>query len=106
MDPTDHFDSGFSVFPIDIPNFLSLDVKKNWKKVSEGAVEVPNHPFIKSQMKRLNVRHVMCEEGYKTHFKDFFGRKVKIGWCEGDAWPTTMETRRYFAVLRNGAESI
>jgi len=106
LDPLRPLDSGFTVYPVDLPNLLSPDAKKNWKKVSKGATKIPNHPFIKSQMKRLKVRHVMCQEGYKTHYKDFYGRKVQIGWCEGHAWPTTIETRRYFAVLRNGAESI
>ena len=106
LNPFYPLDSGLSGFPVDLPNFISPVARKNWKKVLKGATKVPKHPFIVSQMKKFNVVHKMCEEGYRTHYKDLYGRKVRVGWCEGNAWPTTIETRRYFAVLRNGANSL
>ena len=106
LNPFYPLDSGLSGFPVDLPNLLSPEASKNWKKVLKGATKVPKHPFVAFQMKKFNVVHKMCQEGYRTHYKDLYGRKVQVGWCEGNAWPTTIETRRYFAVLRNGASSL
>lgn len=96
--------SELSYFPIDIPNFLNNKVKLNWNYVETNALSIPNDYYVKNKIEKL-VKVDLCDSGYTTAYSDIYGRTVKVGWCKGHSWPTTITTNNFFAVLKRGAKS-
>lgn len=98
IDPSKSFSSELSLFPIDVPNFLSYLPSKNWKAIGEN-VFVPHHPVVKRNLQKFKVSS-SCKTGlYETNFKDDLNRFVSINWCKNDPWPTMIETNNSYSVL-------
>ncbi len=98
--PLDHLSSDLFMLPIDYPNFKGArkDVNHNWIHDS-NALSIPNDRYVQNKMAKLS-HHKLCQAGYKTEYKTNLGKSVRIGWCKGDALPTTIQTDTYFAVLK------
>lgn len=98
--PIDHLSSELFLLPIDYPNFNGArqDVNRNWTYDS-NALSIPKDKYVESKIAKLG-KHKLCQAGYKTEYKTNLGKIVRIGWCKGDALPTTIQTETYFAVLK------
>lgn len=94
IDPSENFTSGLNLFPIDLPNLLG-----NRKKVvSEGTVRIPNNLFLTFKIKSM-VHTPICTEGEQYDFKSIFGQQVKVGRCQTNFWPSSIETNNFYAIL-------
>ena len=91
--------SGLLLYPIDIPNFFNSMASRFWTKGSGNFLRVPNNIFVKKKMKDIGVM-ANCSEGYRSDYRDIFSGKVRIGWCQGHSWPTSVHTERYFSVIK------
>lgn len=96
----DHLSSGLFYFPMDFPNFLGArrDVNSKWKQ-SSTALSIPSDKYVESKIEKFVDRR-LCESGYQTEYRTNYGQNVRVGWCQGDALPTTIQTETYFAVLK------
>jgi hypothetical protein len=91
--------SELSEYPVDFPNFSVTSIAKNWKISTKKTLNIPDHNYVVKKINRL-VSAEKCQSGYQTNYKDLFGNPVKIGWCQGHSWPTTVHTNRFFSIVK------
>lgn len=91
--------SELSEYPVDFPNFIMDKIVKNWKKVSKNSLNIPDQKYVKSKISKL-VKTKRCQSGYQTSYDDIYGNPVRIGWCKGHSWPTTVHTNRFFSIVK------
>ncbi|MEN9723514.1 MAG: hypothetical protein RJB38_1500 [Pseudomonadota bacterium] len=88
LDPSEPSSSGLSIFPIDLPHLNSAP--------QDAAVGIPKDPYVRSKMKRFGASG--CSSAPRYQYRDTYGSKNTVSWCDGAAWPTTIDTPRYFAI--------
>lgn len=94
-DSSENSSSGLSLFPVDLPN-LSINQVNS---VQSGAVRLPRNLFVIFKIKS-QVKTPICSKGYQLDFKDIYGSSIMVDWCKGNNWPTTINTNRFFAILK------
>ncbi|OUR97279.1 hypothetical protein A9Q84_13210 [Halobacteriovorax marinus] len=99
IDQRSSMSSELSEFPVDFPNFSATRVLRSWKKSSSATLNIPDQKYVQSKITKL-VRVKKCNSGYQTNYKDIFGNKVRVGWCKGHSWPTTIHTNRFFSIVK------
>lgn len=98
-DQSQSMSSELSEYPVDFPNFSVASVSKNWKISTQKTLNIPDHKYVIKKISRLTKTKI-CESGYQTSYKDLFGNPVKVGWCQGHSWPTTVHTNRFFSIVK------
>ena len=91
--------SELSEYPVDVPNFIMSSVSNSWKKVKKNSLSIPEQGYVKNKIKGL-VKTKRCNSGYQAQYKDLFGNAVRVGWCKGHSWPTTIHTNRFFSIVK------
>ncbi len=86
--------SGLTLFPIDVPVAGRMDAV-------DAPLPLPADPYVAAKLKKFGARQ--CLESRLYRYRDVYGNTTVVGWCEGDAWPSTMENHRFFAI-QVGAE--
>jgi hypothetical protein len=88
-DPQDASSSGLTLFPIDIPR---LDSRSG----SEGALPIPEDAYVRAKMKKFKAES--CTTARTYQYRDLYGNRNTVGWCDGSAWPTVIDNSRFFAI--------
>jgi hypothetical protein len=82
--------SGLTTFPIDLPNI--------YQAVQKGAVHGIDDAFVKTQLQSLNFEACASDSSYQ--YKDLYGNRDRVSWCEAHGWPSVIENNRFLAVLK------
>ncbi|MEO5666796.1 MAG: hypothetical protein ABIR96_01925 [Bdellovibrionota bacterium] len=89
--------SGLGMIPLDLPpsnSALSVVADNQPLHVSSDA-------FVNRKLQELRVSP-SCSRAKKILYKDTFGQRNEVQWCQGDVWPTVVENARFVAVLKRG----
>ncbi len=95
IDSSENISSGLSLYPIDLPNFKNSSVVE----VGQDSVPLPRNLFLIFNVKSM-VQTPICSKAKRIEHKDILGSVIESSWCEEQNWPTTIETNRFFAVLK------
>lgn len=94
--------SGLGSFPIDLPNLLSLasyaEKSARDTKFEDAQLALPSDKYVSHKLEQSMPDLCKNKVAYNLSYRDYYGSKVKVGWCKGDAWPTTIDNRKFFAV--------
>ncbi len=93
----DTLSSELDLIPIDLPNPLNFTVRENIKPVEDKVVRVPSDLFVIASTAKL---FKPCQKGIQIDYRDIFGNPVSVDWCQGEAWPRTINTPRFFAFMK------
>lgn len=99
LDSKSSLSSELSYLPLDLPNLNSKLVRKNMKSVSKNPLNIPSDNYVKNKIKKMS-KISRCSKGAQTYYWDMYGNKVRVGWCKGHSWPTSIHTDRFYAILK------
>ncbi len=86
--------SGLTLLPLDLPVLSRMDGVPS-------PLPIPTDPYVSAKARRLGARS--CSSARRYDYRDLYGNLNTVSWCAGDAWPTTMENTRFFAILLEGS---
>lgn len=96
---SDTLSSELDLIPIDIPNPSNFAIKGNIKSVDERTIRIPADLFVVASINK-NVKVSPCAKGTQIDYKDVLGNAVEIDWCQGESWPRTINTPRFYAIKK------
>jgi len=96
---SDTMSSELDLIPIDIPNPSNFAVKGSIKSVNEKVIRIPADLFVVASINK-NVNLGSCAKGQQIDYKDVLGNSVEVDWCEGESWPRTINTPRFYAIKK------
>lgn len=105
LDHTLSVSSRFDFVPYDLPNLYMLSRQVVLGKAMPKAqftntVPIPNDPYLRKTIQKRGINLCGGKQVLILEYRENFGTGVqKVSWCEGDAWPTVIENKRFIAIL-------